>query len=69
MKKLLTLLYSITLVIMENRNKKMQDRSLKITQALKNASERVVVETKATNTYMVISDGKGGIKKIFAKDL
>ena len=38
-------------------------------EALKNASQRVVVETKATNTYMVISDGKGGIKTIFAKDL
>ena len=54
---------------MENKIPKIQDRSLKITQALKSASERLIVETKATNTYIVVSDGKGGIKKIYAKDL
>ena len=54
---------------MENKASKSKDRTIEMTLALKQASERVVVETKATNTYMVISDGKGGIKKIYAKDL
>ena len=61
--------YSPTSIIMENKTPKIKDRSFKMTQALKSASERVIVETKATNTYIVISDGKGGIKKIYAKDL
>ncbi|MFN0081623.1 MAG: hypothetical protein ACKVOM_03825 [Ferruginibacter sp.] len=54
---------------MENKNNKNKDRTVKMARALKNTSQRVVIETKATNTYMVISDGKGGIKKIYAKDL
>ena len=54
---------------MEKKNSNNKDSSAKMTKALKRASERVIVETKATNTYMVISDGKGGIKKIYAKDL
>ena len=28
-----------------------------------------IMEAKATNTYIVVSDGKGGAKKILAKDL
>ena len=28
-----------------------------------------IIEAKATKTYIVVSDGKGGAKKIFAKDL
>ena len=54
---------------MENKNIKIKDRKEEMIQALANASLRVIVETKATNTYMVVSDGKGGIKKIYAKDL
>lgn len=54
---------------MEKKTSNNKNRSSRMTQALKSASERVVVETKATNTYMVVSDGKGGIKKIYAKDL
>lgn len=52
---------------MENKIPKINDRSVKMTQALKSASERVIVETKATNTYVVISDGKGGLKKSTVK--
>ena len=54
---------------MENKAPKSKDRTIEMTLALKRASERVIVETKATNTYMVISDGKGCIKKIYSKDL
>ena len=51
-------------------NKKLsEDLSPKIMEALARAIKRVKVETKATNTYIVVSDGKGGIKKIYAKDL
>lgn len=48
---------------------KREDRTPKIMEALKRASQRIIIEAKATNTYIVVSDGKGGVKKIFAKDL
>jgi hypothetical protein len=50
-------------------NKKREDLTPKIMEALKRATQRLIVETKATNTYLVVSDGKGGTKKIYAKDL
>jgi hypothetical protein len=46
-----------------------EDLSKKIQVALDRAKKRLVVETKALNTYIVVSDGKGGSKKIYAKDL
>ena len=50
-------------------NIKIIDRTPQIMEALKRATQRIILEAKATNTYIVISDGKGGIKKIYAKDL
>ncbi len=38
-------------------------------EALARAIQRVKVETKATNTYMVLADGKGGSKKVYTKNL
>lgn len=49
--------------------KKKKDISEDILKALDKAIEKVIAETKATNTYLVISDEKGNIKKIPAKDL
>mgnify|MGYP000308270562 CR=1 FL=1 len=46
-----------------------EDLSPKITAALKKAIEKVIAETKEKNSYMVISDKNGKIKKIPAKDL
>ena len=54
---------------MNENNIKTEDRALKIMDALKKATERIIIEAKAANTYIVISDGKRGIKKIYAKDL
>lgn len=50
-------------------NIKIKDRTPQIMEALKRATQRIILEAKATNTYIVVSDGKGGVKKIFAKDL
>ncbi len=46
-----------------------EDLTPKIMEALKRATQRVKLEAKATNTYIVVTDGKGGSKKIYAKDL
>jgi hypothetical protein len=54
---------------MDSNKIKSEDLSQKIKIALDRAIQRVKVETKATNTYMVVSDGKGGSKKIYAKDV
>jgi hypothetical protein len=48
---------------------KSEDLTPKIMAALDRAIKRVKLEAKATNTYIVVSDGKGGSKKIYAKDL
>ena len=52
-----------------NSGKKREDLSDKINNALDKAIKKVIAETKAKNSYMVISDKKGNIKKIPAKDL
>jgi hypothetical protein len=44
-----------------------EDLSKKIQVALDRAKKRLVVETKALNTYIVVSDGKGGTKKYMQK--
>lgn len=46
-----------------------EDLTPKIMEALRRATQRVRLEAKATNTYIVVTDGKGGVKKIPAKDL
>lgn len=48
---------------------KREDLSDKIQVALDKAIQKVIIETKATNTYFVYSDKKGNIIKIPAKDL
>lgn len=53
---------------MNNRPKR-EDLSGKIKIALDKAIAKVVAETKAKNSYLVIADKKGKIKKIPARDL
>lgn len=48
---------------------KAQQEFEKTEKALQAVAENIVAETKAMNSYMVVSDKKGGIKKIPAKDL
>jgi hypothetical protein len=36
---------------------------------LKEVSEQLIVETKKNNGYLILSDDKGNIKKVQAKDL
>lgn len=38
-------------------------------KALKKVSERLIAETKKQNSYLIVSDEAGNIKKISAKDL
>ena len=52
-----------------NPVKKSEDLSDKIKVALDKAIKKVIAEEKARNGYLVISDKKGGIKKVPAKDL
>ncbi len=54
---------------MNNTKTISKDLSKKIQVAMERAKNRLIVETKALNTYIVVSDGKGGTKKIYAKDL
>lgn len=49
--------------------KKREDLSGKIKVALDKAIQNLVTETKAKNSYLVIADKNGKIKKIPAKDL
>lgn len=48
---------------------KREDLSGKIKVALDKAIQNLIAETKAKNSYLVISDKNGKIKKIPAKDL
>lgn len=52
-----------------NPVKRREDLSNKIQVALDKAIKKVIAEEKASNGYLVISDKKGSIKKIPAKDL
>ena len=52
-----------------DKEKKSEDLSAKIKVALDKAILGVKAEVKAKNSYMVIADKKGNIKKIPAKDL
>ena len=40
-----------------------------IEKGLKKVSQKLIAEEKAHNGYLVISDTKGGIKKVPARDL
>jgi hypothetical protein len=41
----------------------------KTTNALKKVAQHLIAETKATNSYLVVADKNGKVKKILAKDL
>jgi hypothetical protein len=49
--------------------KKKEDLSNKIKIALDKAIQKVISDEKARNGYLVISDKKGNVKKVSAKDL
>jgi hypothetical protein len=46
-----------------------KEESEAIEKALKKVSEKLIAETKEKNSYLVVSDEHGNIKKIPAKDL
>lgn len=52
-----------------NNFKKREDLSDKIKVALDKAISNVITETKLKNSYLVIADRNGNIKKVPAKDL
>lgn len=52
-----------------NQSNKRGDLSDKIKIALDQATQKIIAEAKANNSYIVVSDKKGGVKKIYAKDL
>ena len=52
-----------------NPVKRREDLNNKIQVALDKANKNVIKEEKAHSSYLVISDKKGSIKKVPAKDL
>ncbi len=50
-------------------SQKHKDLSEAITKALKKVSEKLIAEAKEQNSYLVISDENGNIKKVYGKDL
>ena len=66
--KSVTFKYSAEFMKMDNRQKK-ESLTGKIQIALDKAIQKVIAETKAKNSYLVIADKQGNIKKIPAKDL
>ncbi len=50
-------------------SKKFLEESKKLDEGLKKVSEKLIAETKATNSYLIIADKDGNIKKVEAKDL
>lgn len=67
-KKSLTLTYIKKLQAMIIKQQR-EDLSEKIKIALDKGIKKLIAETKAANSYLVISDKDGKIKKIPAKDL
>jgi hypothetical protein len=57
------------IIISDGRQKKREDLSEKIRIALDKGIQKLIAETKATNSYTVVSDKNGKVKKIPAKDL
>jgi hypothetical protein len=49
--------------------KKYPDLKEKLDKGFKKVRKRLIAETKAKNSYLVIADKNGKIKKISAKDL
>jgi len=49
--------------------KQREDLSAKIKIALDKGIQKLIAETKAKNSYLVIADKNGNIKEIPAKDL
>ena len=49
--------------------KRHQELADNLEKGLKKVSEKIIAETKEKNSYLVISDKKGNIKKVPAKDL
>lgn len=41
----------------------------KTEKALQKVSDNIVTETKNLNSYIVIADKKGNVKKVYAKDI
>ncbi len=52
-----------------NSSKKREELSDKIQVALDKAIQKIIAEEKARDGYLVISDKKGGVIKVPAKDL
>ena len=52
-----------------SNQKRREDLSDKIKVALDKAIRNVIAETKIKNSYLVVADKQGKIKKIPAKDL
>ena len=52
-----------------NPEKKRKDLNDKIQIALDKAIQKIIAEEKARDGYLVISDKKGGVIKVPAKDL
>ncbi len=50
-------------------SEKAQDEMELLNRAFRKVAENIIAETKAKNSYMVIADKNGSIKKIPAKDL
>lgn len=50
-------------------SKRHRDLSEATTKALQKVSEHLIAETKRLNSYLVVSDEAGNVKKIPAKDL
>jgi hypothetical protein len=52
-----------------NPDKNTGDLSDKIKKAMDKAIQKIIVDEKARDGYLVISDKKGGVIKVPAKDL
>jgi hypothetical protein len=52
-----------------NSTKKSEDLSDKIKVAMDKAIQKIIAEEKARDGYLVVSDKKGGVIKVPAKDL
>jgi len=52
-----------------NLDKKKEDLSDKIKEVMDKAIQKIIAEEKARDGYLVISDKKGGVIKVPARDL
>ncbi len=52
-----------------NSEKNHKDLSEKIKEAMDKAIQKIIAEEKARDGYLVISDKKGGVIKVPARDL